>query len=75
MELQNERNVEMVEFDIDLTLEESQKLYDIGLTWLKEDTDAVINYAINKILKNMVEDQKDVNKLLRKEIKKKNGKG
>ena len=74
MELQNERNVEMVEFDIDISAEEGQKLFDMGLKWLSEDTDAVINYAVNKILKDMVDDQKNVNKMLRKELKKQNDK-
>jgi len=68
MEFIKEKNVEMVDFEIDMSEEEREALSRIGLEWIKEDKNALINYAVNHILREIVE-KEEVQKFLEKKAK------
>jgi hypothetical protein len=55
MTFENEREVKMVEFDIDLDNDTREKLLDLARVQILEDEDALLNWVINKLLKEMVE--------------------
>jgi len=74
MNEENEKIVEMVEFPIDMSEEEAEALCEKGLEWIKEDKEALINYAVNHILQEVVDKESKINEMLRREISK-NDKG
>lgn len=70
MELKNEKNSGVVEFDLDLSDEEAKKLAEIGLEMIAQDKDELINYAVNHILYEMVSKLEKDNTILTKLIDK-----
>ena len=68
MKIDNERTEVVHKFDIDLTDEEYATLADVGLKRIKNDRDALINYAVVSLL------QDKVNELDKKEEGVKDGK-
>ena len=67
MELTNERKEEMIAFDVDIEDEEAERLADVGLDLIKNDKNALINYAVNHILKEMIDKEK-VQELIKKSL-------
>lgn len=53
MKLSNEKKIQTLEYDIDLNNEEAGLLREYGLKRIQEDEDALINYAINRVLFDM----------------------
>jgi len=60
MILKKEREVKCYEFDADFTKEEAKELKEYGLKIIADDDNALINYAVNKILTKYVENQKEI---------------
>jgi len=58
MKLENEREETVYKFDVDFTDNEADVLVDIGLKRIKNDREALINYAVNALLKEYVENIK-----------------
>lgn len=55
MEINNERNMQYTLFDITkITKEESEQLQSYALDKIKNDPDALINYAVNKLLEEYI---------------------
>jgi len=76
MKLENEREVKMIEFDLeDLTPEEVIKLKEVGLREIAKDDVALISYAVNYILREMINQTEGsievMKKMLKKKLKKK----
>ncbi len=59
MNLSNEKMVDMVEYDVDMTAEEAKVMRDYGLERIEKDEKALINYAFVSMLTDMVEQLKD----------------
>jgi len=76
MKLENEKKECFYKYDIDLQPEEYKMLKEYGLKHIVDDPDALINYAVIKILKESIEDTGKLNNVMKKLIKKekKNGK-
>jgi len=55
MEFKDERKIEMVEMDILMSEEEMNKLYEAGMILIKDDKPEVVNYMINRALREVVE--------------------
>ena len=55
VELNNERMVQSAEFDLSLSDEEAKYFKKYALENIKKDENALISWAVNDILKNMVE--------------------
>ena len=70
MNLNNERNTEMVEYDLDISDQEAEQLAKYGLEMIKKDKVELVNYAVNHILKQVTVDMEKDNKLLERLIKK-----
>ena len=68
MEFIEEKKVEMVDFEIEMSEEERKNLSKLGLEWIKNDENALINYAVNHILREIVE-KKQVQEFLAKKAK------
>jgi hypothetical protein len=75
-----EKKVEMVEFPLELSDEEANRLYEYGLSIITKDKAEIINYAVNNILRRCITDTENNIKTLErlkseKDIKekKKNG--
>ena len=64
VELNNERMVQSAEFDLSLSDIEAKYFEEYALENIKKDKNALISWAINDILRNMVEllDNKQENK-------------
>lgn len=58
----NEKEVKLLEFDMDLSNEEADLLAECGLKLIKDDKNELINYAINAIFKDLIEDTEKQNK-------------
>ncbi len=73
MELTNERKTDWVEFDIDLSDEESDRLVKYAQENIFKDQSALINWSVNDIFKKMVDkldnDPKKVETLLKGKLK------
>ncbi len=50
-----EKIIEMCEIELDIDEKMYDKLAEIGLEMIKDDKNALINYAVNVILKEMVD--------------------
>ena len=75
MKLENEREVKMIEFDLeDLTTEEVARLKEVGLREIVKDDVALINYAINYILREMINQTEGSIEVMKKLLKKKSNK-
>jgi len=72
MELGQEKEELFYSFPLDLSDEEAKRLRDFGLKVIAEDADALINYAVNYMLKKQVEKLEKTNKDLVNKIKEKN---
>ena len=53
-----ERKVDYVELDLDIDTEAMEVLVEAGLETIRNDRDALVNYAINRALKDLVENEK-----------------
>ena len=53
-----ERKVDYVELDLDVDEETVAMLAEAGLETIRKDRDALVNYAINRALKDLVENEK-----------------
>jgi hypothetical protein len=65
-----EKHVDMVEFDVDLSEQEIDQLCNYALEHIKNDKKALVNYAVNDILKEMIDSTKKNNKFIKKLLKK-----
>ena len=74
MNVTNERNKDMVEYDLDLSKDEAKILATMGLALIQKDENELINYAVNHILMDMIKDTENSNENL-KQIVEKLGKG
>ena len=76
MKLDNEKKECFYKYDLDLQSEEYKMLKEYGLKHIVNDDDALINYAVVRILKESIEDAGKLNSVMKKLIKKekKNGK-
>ena len=70
LEMLNERKVETVEYDLNLSDEEAKNLKEMGLREIAKDDNACINYAINHALRTMINKLEQDNTLLDKLVKK-----
>ena len=57
MNLQNERKEEVFKFDVDLSDKEARSLREIGLDRIKNDDQALIEYAIVALLEEKITDK------------------
>gem|GEM_PF-6163455 len=55
MEMENEREVKMIEFEMDLEEKMVEGLIEYAKANMVNDTNALINWAVNDILKKVVE--------------------
>ena len=55
MELSKEKKQTVYAFDLDVSDQEHKMLKEFGLKTIKDDDDALINYAVNYILRKEVE--------------------
>jgi hypothetical protein len=62
--------IEAEENELLLTESEARILRMLGLKWIEEDTEALIDYAINKILFDVMKQTQSKNELLTKLINK-----
>lgn len=53
-----ERKVDYVELDLDIDDKAMEVLVEAGLETIRNDRDALVNYAINRALKDLVENEK-----------------
>ena len=53
-----ERKVDYVELDLDIDPKAMEVLVEAGLETIRNDREALVNYAINKALKDLVENEK-----------------
>lgn len=56
-----ERKVDYVELDLDVDDEAVAILAEAGLETIRNDKEALVNYAINKALKDLIENEKKKN--------------
>ena len=56
-----ERNVDYVELDLDVDDEAVAVLAKAGLETIRNDKEALVNYAINRALKDLIENEKKKN--------------
>lgn len=56
-----ERNVDYVELDLDVEDEAMAILAEAGLETIRNDKEALVNYAINKALTDLIENEKRKN--------------
>lgn len=68
MNLNNERNTKMLEYDLDISEQEADVLAKYGLDVIKKDKVELVNYAINHMLKQLKLDIQKDNKILEKLI-------
>lgn len=61
MKLGKERKIKYAEFDVDFSDEEFQKLKEFGLKRIVEDDKSLVNYAVNILLSDYIERQKELN--------------
>lgn len=73
MELGNEKEEMFYTFPLEVSDEEAKRLRDIGLKEIKKDDEALINYAVNFILAQKVNDLEKTNEMLER-LKKKEDK-
>jgi hypothetical protein len=73
MELGKERVEDVYCFPLDLDEDEAKRLRDIGLEQIANDEEALINYAVNFILAQQIEQLEETNSKLMERIKEKNG--
>jgi len=67
MDLEGEKHIEMVEFDVDFTQDEIDRLKSYGLEKIQNDEPALINYAVNLILEETVKNIKEENKHIKEQ--------
>jgi hypothetical protein len=60
----------MVDNVIDLTAEQARVLRNLGLKWIQNDDDALIDYAVNKLLFEISQDIEKRNNLIKKVLAK-----
>ena len=53
-----ERKVDYVELDLDIDPEAMEVLVEAGLETIRNDKEALVNYAINRALKDLIENEK-----------------
>lgn len=70
MELGDEREEKYCKFSLDLSDAEAKYLRDVGLKHIENDEEALIEYAVNFILEQKVEDLEKVNNVLKGKLKK-----
>jgi hypothetical protein len=70
MNTKNERQVRMIEYDMDLTSEETEMLTNLGLKLISNDKSALINYAVNHILMDVKDKIQTHNDFLKKLLQK-----
>jgi hypothetical protein len=61
---EDEKIITMVEFPIDLDCETHAGLKILGYEMIKDDDQALVNYAINKILKRMIKHPEELERLV-----------
>jgi hypothetical protein len=54
MNLKNERKELFYKYDVDMTTEELDQLAKVGLKEIKKDKEALVNYAVVKILEEYI---------------------
>ena len=70
MKFEKERKITMYEFDLELSDKEVSKLVMYGLKNIGKDKQALINWAINKLLKDFIETrEKNEGKRTHKKVK------
>ena len=75
MKFLNETKEEMYNFEVDLDPEEAKWFRDFGLREIEKDEEALINYAVNFILREQIEQIEKENEKLQKEIEENEAKG
>jgi len=65
MKFDNERTKEYCEFEMTFTNEEARRLREYGLAQIMNDDNELINYAVNHILKEMINGSKKTGKILK----------
>jgi hypothetical protein len=68
MNVTNERNKDMVEYDLDLSKDEAKILATMGLALIQKDENELINYAVNHILMDMIKNTENSNEKLKQAI-------
>ena len=55
MELSDEQEIKMIQFTIDINMRTRQYLLHYGRQHIVNDEDAIINYAVNKLMREMID--------------------
>ena len=58
MEILNEKKKEYYQMEFEMSEEELNELAEYGLEKIKDDKDELVNYAVNLILKEFMEENK-----------------
>jgi ribonuclease HI len=56
--MSKEKKIVMYEIEVDIPEELVEKIRRLALEWIKDDTQALLNYGCNRILREQIEKEK-----------------